>query len=818
MGIQQNINLPIINVESPQQKQENNQLNSDQKQNQDKSPFVLIATDSSKNLSDNESFSSVKDPSQLHQKNLKQQSISHKKQSQMILEKMDKLKTILSKGQKSYEEALYLQQYFMHYSFFEKYVGNLEKDKQLEFFGRLQLEYKQANKTIFEKGDRGKKMYFIIQGQVGVLITLDKRKRRPSIMTNLTINNLQNKEEKKQNENEQDKMKASKEKRKYNKQHTNNENFLDYIENKYSDQRLECIIKQGDVFGEIALQHRVKRTATIVTEQECYFAVIGYESYQHFLKKSYSLYAKQKIECWSDEGIEIMFSKIFKEVKFQRNECIYKIGDLSKYIYVVLEGEVKVTIEKQELSDNQKLDMERKNQYEYKNLPIEDQNDIDLLDNLDIIKKQDKKSHSLYFNPKKKEFIDLFTIGPRQNFGETEIIDDYLKQTEINPKYKPGTDFPIRKHQVVSLSEVKLLRISREKFITSLKLYSRQYNLGQIKKLQELGFDHMIKNRDFLNKFYQNKEKEYRHKQGIKQIIQNELISQENLQDFQPEHKKLSEIEIGKRQCNIIAKRESKSTRIKRLEYQLSFNSEKEQIKNKFKNQIQQTKQNLISFENPIKLYSWDNAVVHQIATKINQNQKQYEKAGKFLQKSQIQEMKNSGINNIINSQTQLTVQNNKESDALQEFLNMSKSIREQKRAAIAKQKQNKQILEQTMSKNNLNNEINNKNIFSDNLNDIKSQIEHQSSKNYLSPSQNYKKSQHYIISSEISQNYVKSPQENQQNKIQCFSSKKQEKQQLLQQKLLNQNQDNLDIAISQFQKFNHQNFHKDEDNKNKMK
>lgn len=41
-----------------------------------------------------------------------------------------------------------------------------------------------------------------------------------------------------------------------------------------------------------------------------------------------------------------MFSKIFKEVKFQRNECIYKIGDLSKYIYVVLEGEVKVTIEK----------------------------------------------------------------------------------------------------------------------------------------------------------------------------------------------------------------------------------------------------------------------------------------------------------------------------------------------------------------------------------------------------------------------------------------------------------------------------------------
>jgi hypothetical protein len=59
--------------------------------------------------------------------------------------------------------------------------------------------------------------------------------------------------------------------------------FEDLISAKFSNFRLVAIKKEGDYFGEIALEQRIPRTASVVSKTECTVGVLTYESYQKIL-------------------------------------------------------------------------------------------------------------------------------------------------------------------------------------------------------------------------------------------------------------------------------------------------------------------------------------------------------------------------------------------------------------------------------------------------------------------------------------------------------------------------------------------------------
>jgi len=51
----------------------------------------------------------------------------------------------------------------------------------------------------------------------------------------------------------------------------------------FSSYKLIAVKKKFDHFGEIAIEQRVPRTATVITKSDCIFATLSYDSYQKVL-------------------------------------------------------------------------------------------------------------------------------------------------------------------------------------------------------------------------------------------------------------------------------------------------------------------------------------------------------------------------------------------------------------------------------------------------------------------------------------------------------------------------------------------------------
>ena len=122
-------------------------------------------------------------------------------------------------------------------------------------------------------------------------------------------------------------------------------------------------LSDGDSFGELALINNAPRAATIICDAECYFAIMDRTDYNKTLNKIEVRNINKIIDFFKNlpyfssygrsalDKIRLQFGR----AKFIRKQYVYKEGDESDYVYIVINGDFELVkqvkhVEKKEMN------------------------------------------------------------------------------------------------------------------------------------------------------------------------------------------------------------------------------------------------------------------------------------------------------------------------------------------------------------------------------------------------------------------------------------------------------------------------------------
>ncbi|CAD8059463.1 unnamed protein product [Paramecium sonneborni] len=211
------------------------------------------------------------------------------------------------------EQLETLKKYFEDYfPYIGKFKDKLEGNKCLDIFRFMTVEKYKAFNVIFRQGEPGRKMYFLLSGEVGIFVPKSKQSQE---IQNLICHD-----------------------------------FRDIQEIQFQEFRLVAMKKFGEVFGEIAIEQRVSRTATVVAKTDVFVAQLSYEMYQDVIGKHQNELTAKKLQFintiplfqdWEQKQKLIALSS-FEQYTSLCGQSIFQTGNLDEYIYLVVTGEVEI--------------------------------------------------------------------------------------------------------------------------------------------------------------------------------------------------------------------------------------------------------------------------------------------------------------------------------------------------------------------------------------------------------------------------------------------------------------------------------------------
>jgi len=212
----------------------------------------------------------------------------------------------------------------------------LKATKDIEFFAELTreegstahelccevmtLEKHPPGSVITKIGEKGEKFYVILQGKVSVNIP-DPQTRMPT-------------------ETEEPQTSESS----FYSEPNESSVYAGYIE--------IAELEQGSSFGAFALLYDKPRSATVITKEVTYLAVLAKEDFQRVLGSISRKRANEKIEFlysmpffrdWTRIGV-FKLSFFLKNRTLKRKQVLYQEGDPVEWVYFVKEGEFKVML------------------------------------------------------------------------------------------------------------------------------------------------------------------------------------------------------------------------------------------------------------------------------------------------------------------------------------------------------------------------------------------------------------------------------------------------------------------------------------------
>lgn len=204
--------------------------------------------------------------------------------------------------------------------FFINYKESIPEETYLEIFRAIKVETYQKFQVVFHYGDIGKKIYYILKGEVYVLVPkiYDINDHSALNLTNIHSSLLP-------------------------------ANEAEILKN-YPSFLIRTILKEGMNFGEVALIIKGCRNSTIVCKEDSDLIVLTAETYHKIKKKNnHNLYS-EKIDFlteiplfnqWRRTNISLVMFYL-KEVLYKKNQYVYKQNDDVSGIYIIQEGEIEI--------------------------------------------------------------------------------------------------------------------------------------------------------------------------------------------------------------------------------------------------------------------------------------------------------------------------------------------------------------------------------------------------------------------------------------------------------------------------------------------
>lgn len=204
--------------------------------------------------------------------------------------------------------------------FFINYKESIPEETYLEIYKAIKVETYKKFQVVFHYGDIGKKIYYILKGEVYVLVPkiYDVNDHSALNLTNIHSSLLP-------------------------------ANEAEILKN-YPSFLIRTILKEGMNFGEVALIIKGCRNSTIVCKEDSHLIVLTAETYHKIKKKNnHNLYS-EKIDFlteiplfnqWRRTNISLVMFYL-KEVLYKKDQYVYKQNDDVSGIYIIQEGEIEI--------------------------------------------------------------------------------------------------------------------------------------------------------------------------------------------------------------------------------------------------------------------------------------------------------------------------------------------------------------------------------------------------------------------------------------------------------------------------------------------
>ena len=215
------------------------------------------------------------------------------------------------------------------------------------------------------------------------------------------------------------------------------QNIKDYIDITNDDEKSNFIIYEykkitelhtGDMFGDLALSaNNIKRTATIITVDECHFACLTRSLYSQFVEKGNERIRNNKINYLCNINILKSFPRFILERKlfnnfafqtFKKGKYVLKTNEINNNIIFLKDGTFEVSFTGK-LNDLNELINFLYNRYiQITKKKDNEENEDDLTDNIKIMNSQKIKIDRLFQKDINEQFsYVLFLVNAPSIFG-----------------------------------------------------------------------------------------------------------------------------------------------------------------------------------------------------------------------------------------------------------------------------------------------------------------------------------------------------------------------------------------------------------------